>query len=214
MSKKYLYKFLREGLKSNHDGSEWKVGEWRTVPATKRECVGLNASEYIQQALSYVSQPILAKVECGGKIIKGDDKWTCEKMRIVAVADWTREHSLKMAIFSAHSCLEKFEKKNPGNDKPRKAIEAAEAVLANDTEENRKAAGTAAYSAAYAAYAADAADAADAAAHAAHAAHDAADAAHAAAYAADAAHAAHDAADAAKRSIHRYCLSIVSWRTA
>ena len=205
---KYLYKFLRAGLKSEHDGSEWTVGEWRTVPAPTQECVGLNASEYIQQALSYVRQPVLAKVECGGKIIKGDDKWTCEKMRIVAVADWTSEHSLKMAIFSARSCLDKFENKYPGNDKPRKAIEAAEAVLANDTAKNRKAARIAA-DAAYAAYAAyAAADAADADAYAdAYTAYAADDAA-AAAYADDVA-----AADDAKRSIHYYCLSIVTWRT-
>ena len=188
MSKQYLYKFLDAGLKSHYDGSPWTVGKWRTVPEPTVECLGLNASRYVSDALGYVRGVVLAKVEVGGKIIKGDDKWTCEKMRLVAVADWGKEHSLRMAIFAARSCLDKFEQKYPGNDKPRKAIEAAEAVLANDTKENRNAAAAAA----------------------------AADAAAAYAYAAAAAYAAYaddDAYDAAKRRIHRYCLSLVTWRT-
>ena len=65
----------------------------------------------------------------------------------------------EIAIFAAEQVLPIFEKKYPKDARPRKAIEAAKAVLENDTPENKKAA-YAAYTAAYAdaAYAADAAD--------------------------------------------------------
>jgi hypothetical protein len=99
----------------------------------------------------------------------------------------TRPQYLAYAIFSAEQVLDIYEKKYPNNDKPRKAIEAAKAVLAKDTKETRTAAAAAAAAAAAdaaaaaaAAYAADAA----AAAYAADAAADAAYAAYAAAYAA------------------------------
>ena len=113
----------------------------------------------------------------------------------------------EFAIFAAEQVLPIFEKKYPLDGRPRAAIEAAKAVLKNNTQETRvvaanaanaanaayaaaaNAANAAAANAAYAAYAADAA-AADAAA-------DAADAAAAAAaYAANSANSAYAAADA------------------
>mgnify|MGYP001581383534 CR=1 FL=1 len=110
----------------------------------------------------------------------------------------TQEQKLRYAIFAAEQVINIYEKKYPQNDKPRKAIEAAKAVLKNDTPETRAAAADAA-AAAYAA--ADAAAAAADAAYAAavYAAADAAAAdADAAAAAADADAAAADAdADAA-----------------
>ena len=95
-----------------------------------------------------------------------------------------RKQKIQYAIFAAESVLEVYEKRRPGDDRPRKAIEAAKAVLQYDSAANRKAA--AAYAAAaYAAYAA-----ADAAA---------------AAYAAYAAAA--DAADAARKKLRLKILS-------
>jgi len=91
----------------------------------------------------------------------------------------TRNQRIEIAIFSAEQLLHIYESKYPNDDRPRKSIEAAKAILNSDTVANRDAA---AADAAYAA--ADAADAADAAAAAAADADaDAADAA----YAADAA---------------------------
>ena len=116
-------------------------------------------------------------------------------------ANWTiirvmsRPQCLAYAIYAAENVIEIFEKKYPNDERPRKAIEAAKKVLANDTKETR----SPAYAAAYAAYAvADAAEAyaADAAAYAAAY---AADAAYAAAYAATYAYAADAAADAAEK---------------
>ena len=53
------YKFLRKGMESNYDGSPWEIGKWREVPAPSEECVGLNASKLIQDALGYVRGEIL-----------------------------------------------------------------------------------------------------------------------------------------------------------
>jgi hypothetical protein len=115
----------------------------------------------------------------------------------------THEQKVKYAIFAAEQVIDIYEKKYPGDDRPRKAIEAARNYLKDKSLKNKNAAATAAYAAdAAAAYAAAdaaaaAAYAADAAAYAAaaYAAAAAADAAYAAAY--DAAYAAYAAAAAA-----------------
>ena len=96
----------------------------------------------------------------------------------------TLEQKRKYAIFAAEKVLDIFETKYPTDERPRKAIEAAEAVLENDTKENRSAAYAAAADADDAYADADAAD--DASAYAAAAAAASAyDAAADAAYAAD-----------------------------
>ena len=102
-----------------------------------------------------------------------------------------REQKVAFAIKCGLSMLSVFEQQYPSDDRPRKALEAAEAWLANPTAER---------AAAYATYTAG--DAADAAAHAAYTAANAAyvvaDAANATTYAADAAaNAANAAANAA-----------------
>ncbi|MBU2177439.1 MAG: hypothetical protein KJ556_20295, partial [Gammaproteobacteria bacterium] len=102
-----LWKSLRVGIKSSYDGSKWVIGEWRTLdkPPTE-ECKGFNASQKILDAMSYVSMEVLAQVEVGGKIIEGLDKWTCERMRIVKAWEWTKEESVRLAVFSAELVLE------------------------------------------------------------------------------------------------------------
>ena len=95
----------------------------------------------------------------------------------------TRGQKVEYAVYAAKQVLRIYETKYPGDDRPRKAIEAAEKYFSGPSS-------SAAYAYADAAYAY--ADAADAAAYA-------ADAAYAAAYAADAAYAAY-AADAAARA--------------
>ncbi len=108
----------------------------------------------------------------------------------------SRVRSVRLACVFARRALPVFERKCPGDKRPRLAIESAEKYAAEPTKENKLAAASAAYaasaaadaaSAAYAAYAADAASAASAVAYTADA---ASAAAYAAAYAADAASAA------------------------
>jgi hypothetical protein len=98
--------------------------------------------------------------------------------------------SVALGAWAARHVLPVFEASYPGDHRPRKAIEAAEAWLAGGTRPPADAAANAAAYASAAAAANAAADAADAAAYA-------ADAADAAAYAADAANAAAYAAAAA-----------------
>jgi hypothetical protein len=151
----------------------------------------------------FVDQGITEPVAGIRNLLK-HDHWDWANWLVVRVLD--RPGYIRYAIFAAEQVIEIFEKKYPEDKRPRKAIESARAVLANDTKETRAAAYAAydaAYAAAYAAYAAYdavpaaayaaayAAYAAYAAAYAAYAAYDAVPAAaYAAAYAADAANAA------------------------
>ena len=123
----------------------------------------------------------------------------------------TKAQAVEYAVICAEDVLFIWEEAHPEDDRPRKAIEATRAWLAEPTEARRVDANSAAdaYSAATDAYAADAAYYADAAAYyAANAAYYAARAADSAAYAA-AAYAAY-AADAANSALKEYRNKIVS----
>jgi hypothetical protein len=92
MKQKTAWKFLqwRDGkIVSHFDGSEWTIGKWRKVPAPVESCKGLNCSLLIEDARSYVVGNVLATVIYGGVVIKGDDKITCEKMKIVKAWHFT-----------------------------------------------------------------------------------------------------------------------------
>ena len=65
-----------------------------------------------------------------------------------------KTNKIRYAVFAAEQVLPHFAEKHPDDDRPRKAIEAAKAVIEDDSEENRKRTADAAYAAAYAADAA------------------------------------------------------------
>ena len=174
------YKFVRTGLKSNHDDSQWEIGKWRTTEC-KELCVGFNCSDRVIDALNYVKGEILCEVEAKGTSFTDKDKSTWESMRIIKAWHWKKEDSVALEIFSAELVIDVFEKKYPDDKRPRQAIEAAKAWVNIPNQKNSDAA----YAAAYAA--SDAARAAASAAHAADAAYAADDAASAASYAASAA---------------------------
>jgi len=71
-----------------------------------------------------------------------------------------KKQSVQLAVFSARLCLEVFENEFPDDDRPRKAIEAAEAYIKNPCEQTKSAAWSAAWSAESARSAASAASAA------------------------------------------------------
>ena len=52
---------------------------------------GLHASERLIDALQYAPGPIICRVECGGEIIRGDDKIVCRERRVIAAYDATAE---------------------------------------------------------------------------------------------------------------------------
>ena len=148
-----LYKSLIAGLKSGYDKSHWKVGEWRSVDKPT-ECVGLNCSKTPLDAMRFVDCEILAEVEVDGVIVKSEDKWTCEKMRITKAWYWEKVDSVEMAIFCAELVIDQFEKKYPDDKRPREAIDTAKAWVKNPCKTTRDAASAAAASASAAASAA------------------------------------------------------------
>jgi hypothetical protein len=186
------YKFVRTGLKSNHDGFQWELGKWHETEC-RELCIGFNCSDRVVDALSYVKGEILCEVETKGKSFTGTDKSTWERMKITRAWHWKKEDSVAMAIFSAELVIDIFEKKYPNDDRPRKAIEAAKKWLKDPTDKN---------SAAYAAYAANAANAANAAANA----------ANAAAYAANAAAYADKILDKIETWIQEHIKTLEEWR--
>ena len=67
-------------------------------------------------------------------------------MRIVESWEWTKEDSVKLAVYAAELVIGIYEKRYPNDDRPRKAIKAAKAYLKNPSDS--------AANAAYVAYAA------------------------------------------------------------
>ena len=158
MTKYYKSMKQKDGkIVSDYDGSEWTIGEWRTVKAPTKECEGLNCCENIVDAMGFVNMEVLAEVEIAGKTIVGDDKITCEKMRIIKAWKWEKKDSVTLAIYCDRLCLDNFEQMYPNDKRPREAIEAAEEWLKNPCEETESAAwsaASAAWSAASAAWSA------------------------------------------------------------
>jgi hypothetical protein len=204
------YKFLRlvdGAITSEYGHLVWQVGEWQRLSGEPICCeYGLHCSLRMIDALSFVKGEVVARVECEGHADVRRDKEAWQCMKIVQAWHWKKEDSVALAVFAAEKVLRFYEKRYPGDVRPRKAIGVAKRYL--DTGENADAAyaaaaaayaaaDAAAYATAYAAYAAaaDAAYAATAAAYA-YAAADAAAAAYADAYAADV-----DAAAAAGQEI-------------
>jgi len=153
---KTRYKFLRTGYKSEIGDHKWKVGKWYEYDGDIEMCEsGFHCSKGIYQAFSHVQGEILAEVEVAGKHEVQDDKEVWEKMRVVRSWKWTKKDSILLAIFAARLVLKNFEKEFPNDDRPRKAIEAAEAYAKNPTKKNREAAESAAWAAESAAWVAE-----------------------------------------------------------
>ena len=154
----YLWKSMQKGMKSSHGSIKWKKGKWFIEDNISICNRGFHASENVIHAMGYVSCEVLAKVEVRGEVIRQDDKQVWSEMRIVEAYEWTKEDSVKLAIYAAELVIEIYEKKYPNDDRPRKAIEAAKAYLKTPSDAAADAAtDAAAYAtdaAAYAAYAA------------------------------------------------------------
>jgi len=141
------FKFLREGLKSQHNDYQWTLGKWHKTECVEL-CHGFNCSRRIVDAMSYVQGEILAEVEVKGKHFTGDNKSTHAEMKIIGAWKWQKKDSVSLSIFAAELVLKNFESVYPADDRPRKAIEAAKKYLDNPTDKNEKAAYSAAESAA------------------------------------------------------------------
>ena len=144
---KILYKSLPTD-RSPH-GYKFRLNKWNKIEGELEICEnGFHASENIIHAMGYVTAGWVAKVEVRGESEIQEDKQCWSEMRIIEWHKWTKKDSVALAIFAAELCIKEFEKACPKDDRPRKAIEAARAVLENDTAKNRSAAESAAESAA------------------------------------------------------------------
>jgi len=172
-----LYKLTGPKGEPVHGGSgTWSLprgkrpGTWRQVEGSLRPCENglhlLRATDIRQ----WMRAGILWEVEAGTEQIDHGDKVVVRRARLIRKAATLDDKTLRLlaADFAEH-VLPIFEKKRPGDMRPREAIAAARAfargeIGAGELQEKRAAAyaaAAAAYAAADAAYAA--ADAADAA---------------------------------------------------
>ncbi len=149
MKKQYAWKILKKGMISNSGKlSKWRKGQWKTHKGKLILCEsGFHASKLLFDAINYVTPGIICLVEYDGEIIKGDDKFVCERMRVVKTFRFTNRKVVEWSIYCAKLCLKNFEKDFPKDKKPRLAIKAAEAWLKNHTKKNKYAAESAAESA-------------------------------------------------------------------
>jgi hypothetical protein len=210
-----LVKLVKPGL-TTHGGQAWAIGTTVSIPPERRRpvlCTGgvLHAYRSLELALlvapahGYGDDAVVLAAVAPEVVVDDGTKVGVYEMtptgRIERPAWWAdgavrRRVQVRFAAICARAVLDVFERLQPGDDRPRRAIEAAEGWLAWQTRAADAtvhaadaaayaAARAAAYAAAYAARAAaadtDAAYAADAAYYAAHAASYADDAADAAA---------------------------------
>lgn len=128
------FKILVDG-KSCHGGkSTWnlpkdgKPGKW--MPAIKGELIPCTVGYHIVQShqlpqwLKENCQ--IFEVEVSGDVIDADDKSVCRKVRLIKQTKYDPEVTPRLfAADCAEHVLHIFEKEYPGDDRPRKAIEAA-----------------------------------------------------------------------------------------
>lgn len=89
---------------------------------------GLHASVHPFDALHYAPGPVLRVVECGGDIIKGEDKLICRERIEIARIDAT-DILRAFAVDCAARVLPLFEAEHPNDRRPREALEVATRYL-------------------------------------------------------------------------------------
>jgi len=156
---KQLWKIFKSGFQSNNGDVKWKIKEWQHQEGEIATCSnGFHASKKIIDAMQYTHVEIIAKVEVKGKSDINSDKEAWSDMRIIYWYNWDKLDSVKLAVFCAKLCLKNYTKLYPNDDRPAKAIKAAENWIKNPCKKTeiaansaRSAADSAAYSAAYSA---------------------------------------------------------------
>ena len=125
-------------MKSSRGNTTWKLGEWQKHRGKISICEsGFHACQEPRDAFeNYIYGDRFFIVEARGKIKKGNNKFVASEMRLIKEVN-LKMVSVEWAIYCARAVLNIYEKKYPNNDRPRKAIEAAEEWFKNSTEENR-----------------------------------------------------------------------------
>ena len=85
------WKFLRADRRLGYgDGRLVEVGVPLEIDGPPVLCArGIHACRRAIEALKYAESAIVARVECGGEIVEGDDKLTCTQLIPVAIFDAT-----------------------------------------------------------------------------------------------------------------------------
>ncbi len=123
------YHFLRANMRSG-EGNEppWYVGEERTIDGPIEMCIrGYHSSPTLYQAWQYAPGPVATIVEIPDEdegTIVGDDKCVSPKRKLLAAVN-IEKGLIEYAADCAEHVLHLFEACFPGDDRPRKAIEAA-----------------------------------------------------------------------------------------
>jgi hypothetical protein len=140
MDKNIGYKWIKKDMTSAHGNLKWELGKWQKHDGGLSMCkAGFHACKTPLQSLEYIYGDRWFMVEYKGSIIKKDDKFVCTEMRLIKEID-VKKVMLPLACICARRSLKHFEDKYPKDDRPRKAIEAAETYIKNPTEKNRSAA--------------------------------------------------------------------------
>jgi len=151
------YKFITKDMKSKDGIQAWKLGKWVKYDGKLELCKsGLHASETPLESLNYAYGDRWFKIEARGKINKDGAKFVASEMRLVQEID-VKKVLIRFAIICARESLPNYEKIYKDDLRPRQAIEATEAYLANPNKENESAARSAAWSARSAAWSAESA---------------------------------------------------------
>ena len=134
------YKFVKEDMKSKNGDQKWEVGKWYKHEGELSICSsGFHACESPLSSLEYVYGDRWFVVEARGKIIRDGNKFVASEMRLVRELD-VKKILVPFSYLCARRTLENFEKIFPKDDRPRKAIEAAEAYAKCPCEKHRSAA--------------------------------------------------------------------------
>ena len=136
------YKFVSTDMRSLDQNQTWEVDKWYMhdgkVSVGKG---GFHASPDLYSAYENSSEgERLFEVEARG-IVRKYDQFAAREMKLVREID--PRLSIDYAINCAKHVLPMYEKISPGDLRPRKAIEAAEAYLGDPSEQNKSAAGSA-----------------------------------------------------------------------
>ena len=146
------YKFVSEDLRSYAgDRPRWTPEVMRTYNGkVKPGSRGFHASSDLRSALDNKLGDRLFEVEAHGVVYGDGGMFAAKEMKLMREI-YLKRLSVEYAIGCARHVLPKYENKYPDDDRPRKAIEAAEKWLKKPTKENMlsaKYAGSAARSAA------------------------------------------------------------------
>ena len=127
---KTLWKSMKSEMKSSHGKVAWKIGKWQTCEGNIDICSnGFHASRNVIDAMGFVNCEVLAEVEVNGTSIIQSDKECWSEMRIVKSREWTKDDSVRLAIYAAELVIDIYEKEYPKDKRPREAIEAAKKYL-------------------------------------------------------------------------------------